>query len=148
MNYNRERKVSVIISLNDITELFFRGLDKDLVEKLHFHIGHDSGQKKCLKIDGQDISDKENEMIENHLRSLVSNINPDLALEQKLKTNLVDFDMSIRSLNCLRASKIYTLKDLTSKTRKDLLKFRNFGKASILELDELLEKEGLSFKEG
>lgn len=61
------------------------------------------------------------------------------------ETRLVDMDLSIRALNCLRAAEINTVKDLVMNYRKDLLKFRNFGKKSLTELDDLLERLGLRF---
>lgn len=60
-------------------------------------------------------------------------------------TRLVDMDLSVRALNCLRAAEIDTLKDLVMCYRNDLLKFRNFGKKSLTELDEFLERLGLRF---
>jgi len=68
-----------------------------------------------------------------------------LHMRQLLKTKLVDLDLSVRALNCLKAADVDTLGDLVTYNRNDLLKFRNFGKKSLAELDELLENMGLSF---
>lgn len=64
---------------------------------------------------------------------------------QLLKTKLVDLDLSVRALNCLKAADIETLGDLVAYNKNDLLKFRNFGKKSLTELEDLVEGKGLSF---
>jgi DNA-directed RNA polymerase subunit alpha len=68
-----------------------------------------------------------------------------LHMRQLLKSRLVDLDLSVRALNCLKAAEVETLGDLVQYQRSDLLKFRNFGKKSLTELDELVEKKGLTF---
>jgi DNA-directed RNA polymerase subunit alpha len=68
-----------------------------------------------------------------------------LHMRQLLKTKLVDLDLSVRALNCLKAAEVETLGDLVKFNKNDLLKFRNFGKKSLTELDELLEGMNLSF---
>lgn len=68
-----------------------------------------------------------------------------LHMRQMLKTKLVDMDLSVRALNCLKAAEVETLGDLVKFHRNDLLKFRNFGKKSLTELDELLDSMSLSF---
>lgn len=68
-----------------------------------------------------------------------------LKMRQLLKTKLVDLDLSVRALNCLKAAEVETLGDLVKFNKNDLLKFRNFGKKSLTELDELLESMNLSF---
>ena len=68
-----------------------------------------------------------------------------LHMRQLLKTKLVDMDLSVRALNCLKAAEVYSLGDLVQYQRNDLLKFRNFGKKSLTELDELVEVKNLSF---
>ena len=68
-----------------------------------------------------------------------------LHMRQKLKTRLVDLDLSVRALNCLKAANVETLGDLVQYNKTDLLKFRNFGKKSLTELDDLLESMNLSF---
>jgi DNA-directed RNA polymerase subunit alpha len=66
-------------------------------------------------------------------------------MRQLLKTKLVDMDLSVRALNCLKAADVDTLGDLVTYNRNDLLKFRNFGKKSLTELDDLLDNMGLNF---
>jgi DNA-directed RNA polymerase subunit alpha len=68
-----------------------------------------------------------------------------LHMRQLLKTKLVDMDLSVRALNCLKAADVETLGDLVSFNKNDLLKFRNFGKKSLTELEELVITKGLSF---
>lgn len=68
-----------------------------------------------------------------------------LHMRQLLKTRLVDMDLSVRALNCLKAADVDTLGELVSYNKNDLLKFRNFGKKSLTELDELVESKGLHF---
>jgi len=68
-----------------------------------------------------------------------------LHMRQLLKSKLVDMDLSVRALNCLKAADAETLGDLVSYNKNDLLKFRNFGKKSLTELEELVISKGLSF---
>ena len=68
-----------------------------------------------------------------------------LHMRQLLKTKLVDMDLSVRALNCLKAADIESLGDLVAYNKNDLLKFRNFGKKSLTELEDLIESKGLSF---
>lgn len=68
-----------------------------------------------------------------------------LHMRQLLKTKLVDMDLSVRALNCLKSADVETLGELAAYNKADLLKFRNFGKKSLTELDELLVNLNLSF---
>lgn len=68
-----------------------------------------------------------------------------LHMRQLLKTKLVDMDLSVRALNCLKSAEVETLGELVVFNRNDLLKFRNFGKKSLTELDELLTSLNLKF---
>lgn len=68
-----------------------------------------------------------------------------LHMRQLLKTKLIDLDLSVRALNCLKAADVDTLGDLVVFSKNDLLKFRNFGKKSLSELEDLVESKGLSF---
>ena len=68
-----------------------------------------------------------------------------LHMRQLLKTKLVDMDLSVRALNCLKAADVETLADLVSFAKHDLLKFRNFGKKSLTELEDLVANKGLTF---
>ncbi|MBR5277105.1 MAG: DNA-directed RNA polymerase subunit alpha [Bacteroidaceae bacterium] len=68
-----------------------------------------------------------------------------LHMRQLLKSKLVDLNLSVRALNCLKAADVETLGQLVQYNKTDLLKFRNFGKKSLTELDDLLESLNLSF---
>ncbi len=68
-----------------------------------------------------------------------------LHMRQLLKQKLVDLDLSVRALNCLKAADVETLGDLVRYNKNDLLKFRNFGKKSLTELEDLLDSLNLSF---
>ena len=68
-----------------------------------------------------------------------------LHMRQLLKTKLVDMELSVRALNCLKAADVETLGELVQFNKNDLLKFRNFGKKSLTELDDLLESLNLQF---
>ena len=68
-----------------------------------------------------------------------------LHMRQLLKTRLIDMDLSVRALNCLKAAEVDTLGDLVSFNKSDLMKFRNFGKKSLTELEELVIFKGLNF---
>lgn len=68
-----------------------------------------------------------------------------LHMRQLLKTKLTEHDLSVRALNCLKTAEVETLGDLVKFHRAELLKFRNFGKKSLSELDELLERKELNF---
>ena len=68
-----------------------------------------------------------------------------LHVRQLLKTKLIDLDLSVRALNCLKAAEVDTLGELVAFNKADLLKFRNFGKKSLTELEELVRSRGLEF---
>jgi DNA-directed RNA polymerase subunit alpha len=68
-----------------------------------------------------------------------------LHMRQLLKSKLADMDLSVRALNCLKSAEVETLGELVVFNKTDLLKFRNFGKKSLTELDELLANLNLSF---
>jgi DNA-directed RNA polymerase subunit alpha len=68
-----------------------------------------------------------------------------LHMRQLLKTKLVDMDLSVRALNCLKAAEVDTLGELVAFAKSDLLKFRNFGKKSLTELEDLVDNKGLTF---
>lgn len=68
-----------------------------------------------------------------------------LHVRQLLKTKLIDLDLSVRALNCLKAAEVETLGDLVSYNKADLLKFRNFGKKSLIELENLVASKNLDF---
>jgi DNA-directed RNA polymerase subunit alpha len=68
-----------------------------------------------------------------------------LHMRQLLKTKLIDMDLSVRALNCLKAAEVDTLGDLVSFNKNDLMKFRNFGKKSLTELEQLVAEKNLTF---
>ncbi len=68
-----------------------------------------------------------------------------LRMRQLLKTKLTEHDLSVRALNCLKTAEVETLGELVKFHRSELLKFRNFGKKSLSELDELLERKEIAF---
>ena len=68
-----------------------------------------------------------------------------LHMRQLLKTGLTEFGLSVRALNCLKTAEVFTLGELISFKKSDMLKFRNFGKKSLSELEELIEEKGLTF---
>ena len=68
-----------------------------------------------------------------------------LHTRQLLKSKLADMDLSVRALNCLKAAEVETLGELVSYSKSDLMKFRNFGKKSLTELEDLVHSKGLNF---
>jgi len=68
-----------------------------------------------------------------------------LHMRQLLKTELTEFGLSVRALNCLKTAEVYTLGELVSFKKSDMLKFRNFGKKSLSELEDLIAEKGLTF---
>ena len=68
-----------------------------------------------------------------------------LHMRQLLKTKLIDLELSVRALNCLKTAEVETLGELVSFNKSDLLKFRNFGKKSLTELEEMVLVKGLNF---
>lgn len=68
-----------------------------------------------------------------------------LLIRQVLKSKLIDMDLSVRALNCLKYAELETLGDLVAIQKSDLLKFRNFGKKSLSELEDLVKSKGLEF---
>ncbi|MBI2966421.1 MAG: DNA-directed RNA polymerase subunit alpha [Bacteroidetes bacterium] len=68
-----------------------------------------------------------------------------LQMRQLLKSKLIDLNLSVRALNCLKAAEVETLGDLVQYNKNDLLKFRNFGKKSLAELESLVSTKGLTF---
>ena len=82
-----------------------------------------------------DEAKKEDNVVDEHI----------LHMRKLLKTSLEDLDLSVRAYNCLKAAKINTLGDLVEYETHELLKFRNFGKKSLVEIEELLQEKGLAF---
>ncbi len=82
-----------------------------------------------------DPSGREDNIVDEHI----------LHMRKLLKTSLEDLDLSVRAYNCLKAAKINTLAELVRYDTHELLKFRNFGKKSLVEIEELLQDKGLTF---
>jgi len=104
---------------------------KEAAKILIYHFMLFSDEKITLENDKQSANEEFDEEV--------------LHMRQLLKTKLVDLDLSVRALNCLKAAEVETLGDLVKFNKNDLLKFRNFGKKSLTELDELLEGMNLNF---
>jgi DNA-directed RNA polymerase subunit alpha len=88
----------------------------------------------------------ENIMLEAQAKEETKEVDEEILHMRKiLKTELVDLDLSVRALNCLKAADIRTLAELVSYDVADMLKFRNFGKKSLTEIQDLVKSKGLSF---
>ena len=88
----------------------------------------------------------ENLVLESQAKDETKEVDEEILHMRKiLKTELVDLDLSVRALNCLKAADIRTLADLVSYDVADMLKFRNFGKKSLTEIQELVKSKSLSF---
>ncbi|MGV3508831.1 MAG: DNA-directed RNA polymerase subunit alpha [Sphingobacteriaceae bacterium] len=88
----------------------------------------------------------ENIMLEAQAKEETKEVDEEILHMRKiLKTELVDLDLSVRALNCLKAADIRSLADLVSYDVADMLKFRNFGKKSLTEIQDLVKSKGLSF---
>ena len=83
----------------------------------------------------EDAAGREDNIVDEHI----------LHMRKLLKTSLEDLDLSVRAYNCLKAAKINTLAELVKYDTHELLKFRNFGKKSLVEIEELLQEKGLTF---
>jgi DNA-directed RNA polymerase subunit alpha len=104
---------------------------KEAARILIFHFMLFSDEKIALETQEVDTNEEFDEEI--------------LHMRQLLKTKLVDMDLSVRALNCLKSAEVETLGELVVFNKTDLLKFRNFGKKSLTELDEFLSTMNLSF---
>lgn len=82
-----------------------------------------------------DAASREDDIVDEHI----------LHMRKLLKTSLEDLDLSVRAYNCLKAAKINSLGELVRYDTHELLKFRNFGKKSLVEIEELLQNKGLTF---
>ncbi|WP_301185904.1 DNA-directed RNA polymerase subunit alpha [uncultured Muribaculum sp.] len=104
---------------------------KEAAKILIYHFMLFSDEKITLETDEQNGEEEFDEEV--------------LHMRQLLKSKLVDMDLSVRALNCLKSAEVETLGELVVFNKTDLLKFRNFGKKSLTELDELLANLNLSF---
>lgn len=82
-----------------------------------------------------DASSRQDDIVDEHI----------LHMRKLLKTSLEDLDLSVRAYNCLKAAKINSLAEMVKYDTHELLKFRNFGKKSLVEIEELLQEKGLTF---
>lgn len=104
---------------------------KEAAKILIYHFMLFSDEKITLNTETGDMNDGFDEEV--------------LRMRQALKTKLADMGLSVRALNCLKAADVETLGDLVQYNKADLLKFRNFGKKSLTELEDLLKDRNLSF---
>ena len=133
-NYRVEQKTDFEKLLIEITtdgSIFPKDALKEAAKILIYHFMLFSDEKITIDTDEKYSNDEFDEEI--------------LHMRQLLKTKLVDLDLSVRALNCLKAAEVETLGDLVKFNKNDLLKFRNFGKKSLTELDELLSTMNLNF---
>ena len=133
-NYRVEQKTDyekLIIEINTDGSIHPKDALKEAAKILIYHFMLFSEEKITIDYEDRMANEEFDEEI--------------LHMRQLLKTKLVDLDLSVRALNCLKAAEVETLGDLVKFNKNDLLKFRNFGKKSLTELDELLETMNLSF---
>ncbi len=133
-DYRVEQKTDyekLIIQLNTDGSIHPKDALKEAAKILIYHFMLFSDEKITLDTDEKFMTDEFDEEI--------------LHMRQLLKTKLVDLDLSVRALNCLKAAEVETLFDLVKFNKNDLLKFRNFGKKSLAELEELLGSMNLNF---
>ena len=104
---------------------------KEAAKVLIYHFMLFSDDKITIEDETQDANEEFDEEV--------------LRMRQLLKQKLVDMQLSVRALNCLKAAEVETLGDLVQLNKNELLKFRNFGKKSLTELDDLLSSLNLSF---
>ena len=133
-NYRVEQKTDyekLVIDINTDGSIQPKDALKEAAKILIYHFMLFSDEKITLDSDEKFANEEFDEEV--------------LHMRQLLKTKLVDMDLSVRALNCLKAADVDTLGDLVTYNRNDLLKFRNFGKKSLTELDDLLDNMGLNF---
>ncbi|HOP03441.1 MAG TPA: DNA-directed RNA polymerase subunit alpha [Tenuifilaceae bacterium] len=133
-NYRVEQKTDyekLILEIQTDGSIHPKDALKEAAKILIYHFMLFSDEKITLDSDDKFANDEFDEEV--------------LHMRQLLKTKLVDLDLSVRALNCLKAADVDTLGDLVRFNKNDLLKFRNFGKKSLTELEDLLEAMNLSF---
>ena len=133
-NYRVEQKTDyekLILEIQSDGSIHPKDALKEAAKILIYHFMLFSDEKITLDSDDKFSNDEFDEEV--------------LHMRQLLKTKLVDLDLSVRALNCLKAADVDTLGDLVKFNKNDLLKFRNFGKKSLTELEDLLEAISLSF---
>ena len=133
-NYRVEQKTDyekLILEITTDGSILPKDALKEAAKILIPHVMLFSDEKIALETAGSEGNEEFDEEVR-HMRQL-------------LKTKLVDMDLSVRALNCLKSAEVETLGELVVFNKTDLLKFRNFGKKSLTELDELLANLNLSF---
>jgi len=133
-NYRVEQKTDyekLIVEISTDGSIHPKDSLKEAAKILIYHFMLFSDEKITLESDDKFKNEEFNEEI--------------LHMRQLLKTKLVDLDLSVRALNCLKAAEVATLGELVSFNKNDLLKFRNFGKKSLTELEEKLISLNLNF---
>lgn len=133
-NYRVEQKTDyekLVLEITTDGSIHPKDALKDAAKILIQHFMMFSDEKITIDTDEKSINE---EFDENSLH-----------IRQLLKTKLVDMDLSVRALNCLKAADVESLGDLVQFNKNDLLKFRNFGKKSLTELEELVKNKGLEF---
>jgi DNA-directed RNA polymerase subunit alpha len=133
-NYRVEQKTDyekLVFDVNTDGSIHPKDALKEAAKILIYHLMLFSDEKITLDSEGEyETEDFDEEAL--HMRQL-------------LKTKLTELDLSVRALNCLKAAEVETLGDLVQYNKNDLLKFRNFGKKSLNELEDLLDKMNLNF---
>jgi len=133
-NYRVEQKTDyekLIVEINTDGSIHPKDALKEAAKILIYHFMLFSDEKITLDTDEKFANEEFDEEV--------------LHMRQLLKAKLVDLDLSVRALNCLKAAEVETLGDLVKFNKNDLLKFRNFGKKSLTELEELLTNMNLTF---
>ncbi len=133
-NYRVEQKTDyekLIFEIQTDGSVFPKEALKEAAKILIYHFMLFSDEKITLDTDEKFANEEFDEEV--------------LHMRQLLKTKLVDLDLSVRALNCLKAAEVESLGELVKYNKNDLLKFRNFGKKSLTELEDLLKSMNLNF---
>ena len=133
-NYRVEQKTDyekLLIEVSTDGSIHPKDALREAAKILIYHFMLFSDDKIALESNDVDVNEEFDEEV--------------LHMRQLLKTKLVDIELSVRALNCLKSAEVETLGELVVYNKTDLLKFRNFGKKSLTELEELLQTLNLSF---
>jgi DNA-directed RNA polymerase subunit alpha len=133
-NYRVEQKTDyekLVIEVSTDGSIHPKDALREASKILIYHFMLFSDEKIALETNETDVNEEFDEEV--------------LHMRQLLKSKLVDMDLSVRALNCLKSAEVETLGELVVFNKTDLLKFRNFGKKSLTELEELLQSLNLSF---
>jgi DNA-directed RNA polymerase subunit alpha len=133
-NYRVEQKTDyekLVLEVTTDGSILPKDALKEAAKILIYHFMLFSDEKITLETPNEDETEEFDEDV--------------LKMRQLLKSKLVDMDLSVRALNCLKSAEVETLGELVQFNKTDLLKFRNFGKKSLTELDKLLSDHNLQF---